>query len=146
MGLLRSLTPRARAPRIHGLLVRGLVWWSGPDRLSFPAVECGGGQPIEALVRNCHSCSCAVPFQRENTTQTRDQEDQAENSVVFLLLTSFRATPVLRGHLGRGDKELTFSKGKRGERQMDRGRGRGETDGWRGKGEVREKAVFLCRS
>lgn len=24
---------------------------------------------------------------------------------------------------------------------MDRGRGRGETDGWRGKGEVREKAV-----
>lgn len=43
--------------------------------------------------------------------------------------------------MGRGDKELTFSKGKRGERQMDRGRGRGETDGWWGKGEVREKAV-----
>lgn len=34
--------------------------------------------------------------------------------------------------MGRGDKELTFSKGKRVERQMDRGRGRGE---------VREKAV-----
>lgn len=89
---------------------------------------------------------CSAISEREHWTQTRDQEDQAENSVVFLLLTSFRATPVLRGHLGRGDKELTFSKGKRGERQMDRGRGRGETDGWRGKGEVREKAVFLCRS
>lgn len=84
---------------------------------------------------------CSAISEREHWTQTRDQEDQAENSVVFLLLTSFRATPVLRGHLGRGDKELTFSKGKRGERQMDRGRGRGETDGWRGKGEVREKAV-----
>lgn len=84
---------------------------------------------------------CNAISEREDWTHTRDQEDQAENSVVFLLLTSFRATLVLRGHLGRGDKELTFSKERRGERQMDRGRGRGETDGWRGKGEVREKAV-----
>lgn len=61
---------------------------------------------------------CSAISEREHWTQTRDQEDQAENSVVFLLLTSFRATPVLRGHLGRGDKELTFS------------RGRGERDRW----------------
>lgn len=74
---------------------------------------------LEALVRNCHSCSCAILLQGEKAGLRL-----GTRTVIFLLLTSSRA-------LGQGTK-LTFSKGKRGERR---------TDGGRGRGEVREKAV-----
>lgn len=62
---------------------------------------------------------CDTTSEREGWTQTRDQDGHFSTANFF------------EGTWTEGTK-LTFSKGKRGERQ---------TDGGRGRGEVREKAV-----